>query len=89
MRPFIIACLASTLAMSALHAEEQKPGQGFSAGLTQGAGKGAGQRVTDPPADGGKQKTANRNSDQMRSLLLKPTKKKPTASDVQHGQIRQ
>ena len=73
MRKTIIACLASAVLASTLHAEEQKAGNAFSSGLTAGAGKGAGgTQGTDP---GNKMKSANRNSDQARSLLIKPTAK--------------
>src|SRR5215471_11701242 len=88
-RTWIIAGLALAFAVSALHAEEQKPAQGFSAGFTQGAAKGAGQRVTDLPPDGGKQKSANKNSDQMRAILLKPAKKKATDSGAPREDNRQ
>lgn len=88
MRKLLIACLAFAFAVSVLHAEDRKIGQGVAAGIAKGAGEGAGRRPTDlPPVN--QQKTATRNADLYRPLLIKPKKTKPITSGAQRGESRQ
>jgi hypothetical protein len=88
MRKIVIACLASALLASALHAEEQKAGGALTSGFIGGAAAGAGKKPNTYPGD--KTKSANRNSDQVRSLLVKPTAKaKPKAPGSRQQQDRQ
>jgi hypothetical protein len=80
MRKVIVACLAFAFLPSPLPAEETKPGGSFAGGLTKGAGEGGGSKGT--VQDTGlpdRMKSANKGSDQIRSLLLKPQAKPVTS----------
>lgn len=82
----IIAFLAFAFLASPLHAEEQKPGSAAAAGAIQGTAKGVeGNNLWSPNAT----KSANKNSDQVRSLLMKPTKPKTSTSGSPRQQGRQ
>ena len=89
MRKAVIACFAFVFLALPLHAEEEKVGSGFATGIAKGAGAGGGPR--EPIQDTGaadKMKSANKNSDQTRSLLLKPTKTKPATSESEQQKDR-
>jgi hypothetical protein len=85
MHKAIIACFAIAFLTSPLHAESA--GSAALKGGAKGAGGGGGW--TQPPFGPDKQKTANKNSDQTRSLLIKPTTTKPTTSGSQQMKGRQ
>jgi hypothetical protein len=88
MRKPIMACLAFAFLTSPLHAEEQKAGSAMTSGAVQGAAVGAGgtQGTYSGPD---RMKSANKNSDQIRSMLMKSPKPKSNTSGSSQQQGRQ
>ena len=73
MRKVIPACLAIVFLTMPLHA--QSVGSDALKGGAKGAGAGGGANQSVPPID--RMKSANKNMDQTRALLIKPTTPKP------------
>jgi hypothetical protein len=84
MRKPTMICLAFAFLTSPLHAEEQKAGAAMTSGAIKGAGAGAGGTQGNY-----KMKSANKNSDQVRSILLKSPKPKSDTSGSSQPQGRQ
>jgi hypothetical protein len=61
--------------ISSLHAEETKPGGSFASGLVKGAGEG-GSRPTPNGSSGDRMRTSNKKVDELRTMMVEPTKKK-------------
>jgi hypothetical protein len=88
MRKAVIACLAFAFLALPLHAEEEKAGSGFATGLAKGAGAGGGPKEPIQGTAPDNMKSANKNSEQTKSLLLKPTKTKPVTSESEQPKDR-